>query len=57
MQLEISAEYGYVVIVAVASIILLQYLGINVGMARKKYEVKVKLASVMCSAKANILMA
>jgi len=40
MQIEIAGDYGYVVLVAVASIFFLQYLGIKVGMARKKYEVK-----------------
>jgi hypothetical protein len=34
-------EYGYVILVAVASIFLLQWLAFRVGAARKKYEVQV----------------
>ena len=41
-SIEITEEYGYVVLVFVASYLLLMYLGILVGMARKKYEVKVR---------------
>ena len=41
-SIEITDEYGYVVLVFVASYFLLMYLGILVGMARKKYEVKVR---------------
>lgn len=40
MQVEIPNEYGFVVLVAVASIFLCQYLGICVGMARKKFSVR-----------------
>lgn len=36
----IAADFGYVVLVAVASVFLLTGLGIKVGMARKKYGVK-----------------
>ena len=43
MQVEIAGEYGYVVLVAIASIFMLYYLGINVGMARKKYQVRVSV--------------
>ena len=41
VTLELSGEYGYVVLVFVATIFLLQWLGIRVGIARKKYEVPV----------------
>merc|ERR1711976_569714 len=40
MGITLSADYGYIVLVAVASVFVLQYLGINVGRARKKYGVK-----------------
>ncbi|XP_060592429.1 glutathione S-transferase 3, mitochondrial-like isoform X1 [Ruditapes philippinarum] len=40
LALQLQPEYGYVILVFIASIFLLQWLGIRVGMARKKYEVK-----------------
>jgi len=40
MTLPIPSDFGYVVLVCLASVILLQYLGINVGRARKRYGVK-----------------
>ena len=49
MNVEISGDYGYVILVAIASIFLLYYLGINVGMARKKFKVMVSnLATRVC---------
>ncbi|XP_033740594.1 microsomal glutathione S-transferase 3-like isoform X1 [Pecten maximus] len=35
----LSSDFGYVVLVVVATVFLLQWLGIQVVMARKKYEV------------------
>lgn len=40
MEITIFPEYGYVVLVIVASIFLLQGLGVRVGMARKKFGVR-----------------
>eukprot|EP01027_Heterolobosea_sp_BB2_P000098 GEZU01000154.1.p2 GENE.GEZU01000154.1~~GEZU01000154.1.p2 ORF type:complete len:138 (+),score=46.99 GEZU01000154.1:93-506(+) len=40
VHIEVPEQYGYVVLTAVASVFLLQYLGIKVGMARKKFNVK-----------------
>jgi len=39
MKLEIASEYGYIVFVFVASIVLLQWMGFNVVKARKKFGV------------------
>ena len=39
--MEVAPEFGYVVLVFVLSIFLLQGLGVNVVRARKKYEVRV----------------
>ncbi|XP_013416665.1 microsomal glutathione S-transferase 3 [Lingula anatina] len=39
VSVEISPEYGYVILVFVATIFLNFWLGINVGKARKKHEV------------------
>ncbi|KAL4233158.1 hypothetical protein ACF0H5_007843 [Mactra antiquata] len=36
----LSPDYGYVILVFIASIFLLQWLGFRVGKARKMYEVK-----------------
>ena len=41
LTLEVNADYGYVVFVFVASIVLLQWLGFKVAVARKKYGIKV----------------
>ena len=38
---DISPDYGYVILVAVLGWIFLQYLAMKVMKARKKYEVKV----------------
>jgi len=40
MLLEIAPQFGYVVLVCIASFFVTMWLGINVGRARKKYEVK-----------------
>jgi len=40
VQLSLSSDFGYVVLVCLSSIILLEYLGIKVGGARKKFNVK-----------------
>jgi len=40
VQLTVSSEFGWIVLVILASVFLLQYLGFKVGAARKKYEVK-----------------
>jgi len=40
IQFSVSSDFGYVVLVGLSTIVLLEYLGINVGRARKKYEVK-----------------
>eukprot|EP00002_Diphylleia_rotans_P014886 TRINITY_DN288_c0_g2_i1.p1 TRINITY_DN288_c0_g2~~TRINITY_DN288_c0_g2_i1.p1 ORF type:complete len:141 (-),score=28.46 TRINITY_DN288_c0_g2_i1:105-527(-) len=39
MQIVIAPEYGYVILTAVASAFMLAYLGIQVGKARKTYNV------------------
>ena len=41
MEVTIAAEYGYVILVVLASFFMVQGLGIKVGMARKKFGVKV----------------
>jgi len=38
----IPGEFGYVIIVMISSIFLLQWLGYKVVVARKKYEVQVR---------------
>jgi len=38
--IPVAPDFGWVVLVCVASVILLQYLGFKVGAARRKYEVK-----------------
>ncbi|XP_070568870.1 glutathione S-transferase 3, mitochondrial-like [Ptychodera flava] len=38
--ITIHPEFGYVIFTLIASWVMLMYLGINVGKARKKYEVK-----------------
>jgi len=40
MIFEVPSEFGYVILTGTASVFVLIYKGINVGMARKKYEVK-----------------
>lgn len=40
MEVIIAAEFGYVILVVVASFFMLMGLGIRVGMARKKFDVK-----------------
>ena len=37
----LTPDFGWVVLVCVGSVVLLQYLGARVGMARKKYNVPV----------------
>ncbi|XP_060066801.1 glutathione S-transferase 3, mitochondrial-like [Ylistrum balloti] len=39
-ELALSPDFGFVILVIVASIFLLQWLGIQVVMARKKYDVR-----------------
>lgn len=39
--ITVPAEYGYVILVAVATNFLVYGLGVKVGLARKKYGVKV----------------
>jgi len=40
VQLSLSSDFGYVVLVALGSVVLLEYLGIKVGGARKKFNVQ-----------------
>jgi len=40
MIFEVPSKFGYVILTGTASVFVLIYKGINVGMARKKYEVK-----------------
>jgi len=39
IQFSVSSDFGYVVLVCVSSLVLLQYLGFKVGKARKQYNV------------------
>jgi len=39
VAIEVQPEFGYVILVAVASIIMLMWKGIRVGQARKKFDV------------------
>jgi len=39
VAIEVQPEFGYVILVAVASIFMIAWKGIRVGMARKKYDV------------------
>lgn len=41
----LPANFGYVILTYFYSWIMLTYLGLNVGRARKKYDVKVRLTS------------
>ena len=41
ITMQLQPEYGFVILVFIASIIMIQWLGARVGSARKKYEVKV----------------
>merc|ERR1712008_624297 len=47
MIFEVPSEFGYVILTGTASVFVLIYKGINVGMARKKYEVKYPIMSAM----------
>ena len=38
----IPSDFGYIAFVAVAGFVTVTYLALNVGRARKKYDVKVK---------------
>ncbi|KAH3735808.1 microsomal glutathione S-transferase 3-like isoform X1 [Dreissena polymorpha] len=40
IKLTLPAEYGWIVLVIVASFVMIMWLGSRVGVARKKYEVK-----------------
>eukprot|EP01119_Soliformovum_irregulare_P012365 TRINITY_DN3201_c0_g2_i1.p1 TRINITY_DN3201_c0_g2~~TRINITY_DN3201_c0_g2_i1.p1 ORF type:complete len:143 (-),score=17.47 TRINITY_DN3201_c0_g2_i1:101-529(-) len=40
VTLSVSTNYGYVILSGIASLLYLQYLGIQVGIARKKYNVQ-----------------
>ncbi|ELU09634.1 hypothetical protein CAPTEDRAFT_202245 [Capitella teleta] len=40
MAIEILPEFGYCVLVAVGSVFIVQWMGIRVGMARRKFGVK-----------------
>lgn len=44
--LELQAEFGYVMLVFVLSIVQLMWMALNVGRARKKYEVLVSALSI-----------
>ena len=46
MDISIASEFGYVILVAVASIFVVQWMGFKVGMARKKYEVRVCMTCI-----------
>ena len=43
MELEVASEFGYVVLVFVASVFVLQWMGFNVVKARKKHDVPVSM--------------
>ena len=40
MGFEIPSEFGYVILTGTASAFVIMWKGINVGMARRKYEIK-----------------
>ena len=41
VTLQVYPEYGFVILVFLVSVFMLQWLGFRVGIARKKYEIKV----------------
>ena len=41
VSISVQPEFGYVILVIIASIFTIQWLGFRVGAARKKFEVKV----------------
>ena len=43
VSIEVQPEFGLVILVFIASIFTIQWLGFRVGAARKKYDVKVSI--------------
>ena len=47
MEVEIAAEFGYVVLVAILSTFVIMWMGFKVGSARKQYGVKVSVIKIV----------
>ena len=59
VSIQVEPEFGFVVFVIIASMFMIQWLGFRVGMARKKYDVKVSIFVPVqddCAAEMQILL-
>ena len=56
VSVEISSEYGYVVLLIPASWILINWLGLQVVKARKKFEIPVSLIHFLALMEHNVIV-